>query len=216
MQYKRIISKSIVNYLEKSNQNNKLITLEGSNGVGKSTILKKIDNTSIQTRISTLDLWRSSEIKSYLIKKGDNLSSAFYFLSAWIESKKEIDTTNKFILIDRSIWSTFAFLYASNSPLFNRFQDTIFSYKELIPFPSHTLIIKCSFAERKKRIFLKGQSEIDLDHTTLSLSFHQREVDFYKSLKRNIPNTFIIETNYLTINETIVKIEKILNKIIDC
>jgi thymidylate kinase len=181
-----------------------IAAIEGPNGAGKTTLTKAYSelHPDVLCRLCVPDIYMDChDIKSYMLFEASALGSAFYFLSGLIEAKKEDERGHySKILIDRSIWSTFAAAYAKDEtsiiPLFKVVNDI----KDFIHLPDKTIVLRASYETCIQR---SGEKLIGKEFDNDSFIQFNKKLDFYSILKQRGYDVIFIETDKMTKNDVL-------------
>ncbi len=179
-----------------------IVALEGPNGVGKTTLVNNYAklHSDVLCRLSVPNIYYDChDMKSYMLFDASALGSAFYFLSGLIEARKEDDNASySNIIIDRSIWSTFAAAYSKDKNILPPLFEILASIKDYIHLPDMTIVLIASHETCKKRIGLKthGQ-EFDKDN----IEQFNRKTEFYYILEQRGYNIKFIDTDRMNKDE---------------
>ena len=188
-----------------------LISIEGMDGVGKSTITKRVSKTldiplveKPIDRLLCLDKEHSNIITEKIYSDySSNVQGMYYllgYLSALEDSKKED------IIMDRSFLSTYYFSYnEENAPLF----DIIANYYGL---PDLTIILYASIDERIKRIKRRNSSDVDLNKKRLYIDDYTK---FFEGIKKYNMPYLVINNEKLQEEDTDLLVSTIVKLIIE-
>lgn len=188
-----------------------LISIEGMDGVGKSTITKRVskalDIPLVEKpidRLLCLDKEHSNIITEKIYSDySSNVQGMYYllgYLSALEDSKKED------IIMDRSFLSTYYFSYnEENAPLF----DIITNYYGL---PDLTIILYASIDERIKRIKKRNSSDVDLNKKRLYIDDYTK---FFEGIKKYNMPYLVINNEKLQAEDTALLVSTIVKLIIE-
>ena len=188
----------------------KIITIEGPNGAGKTTLTNAYSklHPDVLCRLCVPDIYMDChDMKSYMLFKASALGSAFYFISGLIELKHQLNSTNYTkILLDRSIWSTFAAAYSKDEssiiPLFGVLNEI----KDYINLPDKSVVLRASYESCLKRIVQKQNGkEFDKDNI---YSFNKKN-EFYDILKDRGYDVFFIDTDMMDKNDVLSAFSKL-------
>ena len=188
-----------------------LISIEGMDGVGKSTITKRVSKTldiplveKPIDRLLCLDKEHSNIITEKIYSDySSNVQGMYYllgYLSALEDSKKED------IIMDRSFLSTYYFSYnEENAPLF----DIIANYYGL---PDLTIILYASIDERIKRIKKRNSSDVDLNKKRLYIDDYTK---FFEGIKKYNMPYLVINNEKLQAEDTALLVSTLVKLIIE-
>ena len=184
---------------------NKIFAFEGHNGVGKSSVAKQVAiNIKAKYLYGVDEEILISGLKEKFIKKASWYSSALFFLSGSMETKRKIDNEYKenVFILDRSFWSTLA-VHWDRSESDKKQLESIVNYgKQFLPIPNIIFILTADYEECSKRINMKkNYSEKDLD-SVVDKAYYLKEKYFYNwLLKKNNEDTKIIQIDTTTKSE---------------
>ena len=146
---------------------NKIFAFEGHNGVGKSSVAKQVAiNIKAKYLYGVDEEILISGLKEKFIKKASWYSSALFFLSGSMETKRKIDNEYKenVFILDRSFWSTLAVNWDRNESDKKQLESIVNYGKQFLPIPNIIFILTADYEECNKRINMKkNSSEKDLD-----------------------------------------------------
>lgn len=142
--------------------------IEGLNGVGKSTLINSLRNSrgDICTTYCVPDIFmEAKELKHYIFDHSEALVSPLFYLSGLVASVREIrEVPERFIIFDRSIWSTLAAAYSKNRETFDTLVKMLVLLHEKIRIPDRVIVLRASFESCLRRIMTKGEGkEFDND-----------------------------------------------------
>ena len=172
----------------------RVIAIEGSNGVGKTTLIEsiRVNHPDWMIRRGVPDAWMEPQMKMRMIRDADWVASAFYFLSGAIELNRELlefiqqQVSPPHICLDRSLWSTLA-VHVGHDP---RRLGELMQMLELmgghICVPNKTIILIASPETLGRRISEKQPSERVFDELTQNFDYWEREVAFYYWLQEAV------------------------------
>ena len=188
-----------------------IVAIEGPNGVGKTSLMEAYAklNPDVLCQLCVPGIYMNNhDVKAYMLFEASALGSAFYFLSGLIEGKvlNEKSQYSK-ILIDRSIWSTFAAAYSKDEtsiiPLFKVLEE-IQSYIHL---PDKTFVLHASYETCTKRIGKKlAGNNFDKDDI---IQFNKK-ISFYNLLKQRGNDITFIDTDNKTKEEVLISFSNLL------
>jgi thymidylate kinase len=202
-------TKTVIKNVEGRNDN-KIIVLEGLDGVGKSTILKNLltiliskayDVKHLQTPHPDLsmfkDIFDSSKIK--------NLKGYFYLMSNILVDNDIGNYHHKVILMDRSWLSTYAY-QTSNDMYFDRSQNMNHLHVKWPSFlirPTHIILLNIDERTRIKRIEDRCYTNDEEELLKKNDTFRETITTIYKSM-----DGIIVVDNSKSIDVTISYILK--------
>lgn len=179
------------------NSGNNLIVVEGSNGVGKSTLVNKLANEfKIPYYAGVPFEFLQNKNTIHLLYKTDNFEvSLFYYLSGVI-LQDELLLQEKLSIVDRSILSTIAYHYSVGN------DNRLFYINNLLKklyykcrYPNLTIYLDATIDTLKKRL-LKRNKLSDTDKIMFDKEILDRERNFY--------SYYIDFTNNYTKNKAVV------------
>ena len=188
-----------------------LISIEGMDGVGKSTITKRVSKTldiplvekSID-RLLCLDKEHSNIITEKIYSDYSSNVQGMYYLLGYLSALE--DSKRKDIIMDRSFLSTYYFSYnEENAPLF----DIIANYYGL---PDLTIILYASIDERIKRIKKRNSSDVDLNKKRLYIDDYTK---FFEGIKKYNMPYLVINNEKLQAEDTALLVSTIVKLIIE-
>lgn len=184
---------------------NKIFAFEGHNGVGKSSVAKKVSiNIKAKYLYGVDEDTLVLDLKEKFIKKASWYSSALFFLAGSMETKRKIDNEYKesIFILDRTFWSTLAVHWDRNEMDKKQLEYIIDYGKEFLPIPNIIFILTADYNECNKRINMKKDGiEKDLD-SVVDKEYYIKEKKFYNwLLKNNVDDTKIIKIDTTTKNE---------------
>lgn len=184
---------------------NKIFAFEGHNGVGKSSVAKQVAiNIKAKYLYGVDEEILISGLKEKFIKKASWYSSALFFLSGSMETKRKIDSEYKenIFILDRSFWSTLAVHWDRNESDKEQLKSIINYGKQFLPIPNIIFILTADYEECNKRINMKKNcAEKDLD-SVVDKAYYLKEKYFYNWLfEKNNEDTKIIQIDTTTKRE---------------
>lgn len=184
---------------------NKIFAFEGNNGVGKSSVAKQVAiNIKAKYLYGVDEEILISGLKEKFIKKASWYSSALFFLSGSMETKRKIDSEYKenIFILDRSFWSTLAVHWDRNESDKEQLKSIINYGKQFLPIPNIIFILTADYEECNKRINMKKNcAEKDLD-SVVDKAYYLKEKYFYNWLfEKNNEDTKIIQIDTTTKRE---------------
>ena len=188
----------------------KIFAFEGHNGVGKSSVAKQVAiNVKAKYLYGVDEEVLISGLKEKFIKKASWYSSALFFLSGSMETKRKIDNEykeNTFIL-DRSFWSTLAVHWDRSESDRKQLKSIVDYGKQFLPIPSIIFILTADYEECNKRINMKKNCiEKDLD-SVVNEEYYLKEKVFYNWLLENNSE----DTKIIKIDTTDKSEEEVIN-----
>jgi len=191
------------------NQNGlQIITIEGCNGVGKSTLLNKFKakHLDYECVLSVPDVFQTSkDMKKFMLFSSSPLCNALYYLSGSVEVRSRYDANSKKVILDRSLWSTFATAYVKEKSIIEPLFKCLESIKNYVFIPNKIIILEASYETCLLRINEKTDGkEFDKD----KINEFGKKYDFYKLLKNTGYDVVFINTDSLNQNEVLEIFEK--------
>lgn len=166
-------------------QNKFVISIDGANGAGKSTLLKAYArlHPDIYCQLSIPDIYQASlEMKKYMLYEAAPLTKSLYYLAAAIEVRSKLTKQTNQILLDRSIWSTAATLYAENPTYIHEFLNCISLIKEHILIPNIIFFLHADYETSRIRNCKKTDAGVfDMEDSCI----FNRKNEFYRILEQN-------------------------------
>lgn len=192
------------------NQNGlQVITIEGCNGVGKSTLLNNFKGKHLDYEciLSVPDVFQTSkDMKKFMLFGSSPLCNALYYLSGSVEVRSRYNAKSKKIILDRSIWSTFATAYVKEESIIEPLFKCLESIKNYVFIPNKIIILEASYGTCLLRINEKiDGKEFDKD----KIHEFDKKYDFYKLLKSAGYDVVFINTDSLNQIEVLETFEKI-------
>jgi thymidylate kinase len=215
--------KDIIEQLYSSRRNTPFIAIEGTNGVGKTTVCRLLSET-LQCNYNKgvpAEYEKNHELKAKILSSDTNyIASILFFLSGLIEQSDNFQKvpTAMPIITDRWLWSTLAVHYAydKNNLRISKLNEIIKAVKHSILMPDLTFILYAEIDAINNRISKKEQSEQSFDLLTLNCDFLSREQEFYfllnEILQKNTTNSsVVIDTENKTAIDVSLKIQNHIN-----
>ncbi len=174
-----------------------MVALEGPNGTGKSTLCELMANRLRAARcLGTDEAWFGPAFKTRMIRDADWYASAMFFLSGCFEQTRvQRSRPDPVIIMDRSLWSTFAVHAALDLEHLEMLIALIRPIAPHIRIPHLTLVLDASFATCQERIAKKQGEARELDALTAREDFHAREREFYRWLARQVPGIVFLDVD---------------------
>jgi pyruvate kinase/thymidylate kinase len=168
-----------------------LIAIEGSNGVGKTSLITRLRATHPDWTIcrGVPDAWMEPQIKMRMIRDADWMASALYFFSGSIELAREImeslrqQISPSKVCLDRSLWSTLAVHVGHDPSRLVVLMQILEAMGGHICIPNKTIVLTASPESLCRRISGKDLSERVFDELTQNHDYWKRELAFYYWLK---------------------------------
>lgn len=188
-----------------------LVCVEGLDGVGKTTVAKKLSSVLPMRFVEkpVKELFCISEecdkeIKNKLYYKYSKKMVALYYLMGYLSVKEDSKKEN--ILLDRGFMSTYYFSFDSET------QNIFDALGKDFEFPDLTFILYASIEERVKRIKSRNPSDLDLKKERIYSDGYDK---LFSAIERyNIPY-IIINTELLSFDEVVSICKMIIQFIID-
>jgi thymidylate kinase len=193
------------------NQNElQIITIEGCNGVGKSTLLNnfKKKHLDYECMLSVPDVFQTSaDMKKFMLFDSSPLCNALYYLSGSVEVRNRYNAKSKKIILDRSIWSTFATAYAKEASIIEPLFKCLESIRNHVFIPNKIIILEASYETCLLRINEKSDGkEFDKDQ----IYEFDKKNNFYKHLKNAGYDVTFINTDSFNQIEVLEIFKKII------
>jgi len=168
-----------------------LIAIEGSNGVGKTSLINHIRTTHPDWTIcrGVPDAWMEPQIKMRMIRDADWMASALYFFSGSIELAREMlesirhQISPSKVCLDRCLWSTLAVHVGHDPSRLVVLMQVLEAMSGHICIPNKTIVLTASPESLCRRISVKDPSERVFDELTQNHDYWERELEFYFWLK---------------------------------
>lgn len=179
---------------------NILVTVDGIDGVGKSTVCKSLSST-----INNAVYFKSPSEPFQTIRKSidadvDPVTRYYFYRSAVQHDSNKIRELleNKTVICDRYVFSTFAY-HLANAPEISKIMDM-----QNIAIPDYAFVLTAPIEECQKRIINRGfidapdrklEKDIELQSNTANIfnSFNLTNVSSYKRPLTEIVNEMIEE-----------------------
>ena len=191
-----------------------VVAIEGPNGCGKSTVVKKlIQRYEVPYQLGVPDCFLNNGMKYRMIAEANWQSSCLYFLSGVADKIRELKSNaHPLAIIERSLWSTLA-AHSSEDPSRLSFIVSILNSLDADIFePTHTIILRASFEHCRKRIAYKDDiEEVKLDELVNSKEYYTRENMFYDWLSASRKNVFNINVTDCESTNVCEKVTKIID-----
>lgn len=185
--------------------------IEGLNGVGKSTLINSLRSgrSDICTTYCVPDIFmEAKELKHYIFDHSEALVSPLFYLSGLIASVREIaEVPERFIIFDRSIWSTLAAAYSKDKETFDTLVNMLVLLKEKIRIPDRVIVLRASFESCLRRIMSKGEGK-EFDNDTRK-DFELKS-EFYDLLAQSGYPIDFIETDGKSAEEVLNMVSDLL------
>ena len=175
----------------------RVVALEGPNGVGKTTLCRSLaDDLSASWSLGTDDAWFSKPFKTRMIRDAHWYASAMFFLSGCFEqSRLQRLNPAPLLIMDRSLWSTFAVHAAEDIGRLEKLLSMIRPIAAAIDVPDLTVVLEASFGTCQERIAHKEGEARALDLLTANEAFFAREQEFYRWLGRQMSSVVFLDAD---------------------
>lgn len=196
------MSKLVIPYIGSIHSANTFVfSIEGSNGAGKTTLFNRYKAMHKDTECSLCvpEIYQAAkDMKKFMLFESSTLCSALYYLAGAVEMFYRHDDLYLKILFDRSVWSTFAAVYAKDETVLPDLFKCLNAIKNRIFIPDLVVVLDVSFETAKLRSQKKTfGSEFDKEGR---VEF-QKKKDFFKYLKDAGYQVVFINANDLSIDE---------------
>lgn len=184
--------------IENEQQRNvKILAIEGCNGAGKTTLLNTYGKHHVDTecKLCVPEIFQTAkDMKHFMLYDATTLCSALYYLGGAVEVKKRHDTKYKKVLLDRSVWSTFAAAYTKDESILPELFACLKAIRHHVFIPDHIVVLDATYETCKNHIAKKHEgAEFDKD----SYSQFAKKNHFYRMLQEaGYPMTFIDVNNF--------------------
>ncbi len=172
-----------------------VISIEGSNGAGKTTLFKRYikDHPDTECRLCVPKIYQTSkEMKHFMLFESSPLCSALYYFAGAVEIFNNHNAKYSKILLDRSIWSTFAAAYAKDEVTIPILMNCLNAIKQQVFLPNLIIVLDVSFETAKARISKKNKGgEFDKE----SYNVFTKKKNFYHLLKEAGYHILFIDVN---------------------
>ena len=176
-----------------------VIGIEGLNGVGKTTLTRNIqnNNTNVKCDLCVPELFtKNKEIKSFMLFEAAATTSALYYLSGICEAFHVIKNESySNVVLDRSIWSTFAAAYAKRPEFINDLFHAVDALKGYLIIPDKIIVLLASFETCQQRIINKNSGK-EFDKDTKEI--FEKKQEFYRILEDSGYDIHFIDTETKT------------------
>lgn len=190
-----------------------VLSIEGCNGAGKTTILNTYAtfHPDTECRLCVPNIYQQSrEMKHYMLFNASPLCGALYYLAGSIEVRETHDSNYSKILLDRSVWSTFAAAYAKDEKVLPYLFSCLEIVKNKVLLPDFVVVLDASYETCRYRSSKKNVGgEFDLD----AKDSHERKMDFYRLLGDSGYPICFLDVNDLDPNEAYLAFESIADKV---
>lgn len=171
-----------------------LIAIEGGNGVGKTTLIERLQSMhpDWMIRRGVPDDWMEQKMKMRMIRDADWMASAFYFFSGSMELNRELaefiqqQVSPPQICLDRSLWSTLAVHIGHDPNRISQLMQMLELMGGHVCVPNKTIILTASPKILQQRISEKTPSERIFDELTQNYTYWERESAFYHWLQEAV------------------------------
>ena len=176
-----------------------IVGIEGLNGVGKTTLTRNIqnNNANIKCNLCVPELFtKNKEIKSFMLFEAAATTSALYYLSGICEAYHLVENKSySNIVLDRSIWSTFAAAYSKRPEFVNDLLRAVDALKIHLIIPDKIIVLLASFEICQQRIINKNSGK-EFDKDTKEI--FEKKQDFYRILEDSGYDIRFIDTETKT------------------
>lgn len=205
------MSKLTLPFIEQSSsQKEVVVTIEGCNGVGKSTLLEAYskEHPNIECSLCVPFIYQTAkEMKNFMLYESGALCSALYYLAGAVEIKRIHNPDKLNILFDRSVWSTFAAAYCKDESIIKDLFLCLQSITKHIFIPNKIIVLEAVYDTCQGRINKKiSGAEFDKDEITQ----FEKKKEFYHILHRSGYDVSFIQTDNLSKNEVLSCFSKIV------
>lgn len=170
-----------------------IIAFEGHNGVGKSTIINKLNKIMKENNLNSEEFYGvdkdslNNGLKEKFIMYAEWYPSALHFLAGSMELKRKLQEIKIDIsLIDRSFWSTLAVHWDRGEKEREKILSIIRDGKEFLPIPNIIFLLEASYETCATRIGFKKEDIDKKNDSIVDRDYYRKEIEFYGWLKDNI------------------------------
>ena len=191
-----------ITLMKPKNRTYKVVAVEGPNGVGKSTLNRRLGESLLwPIRLGVADPFMERELKYRMIFEADWRASVYFFIAGAIEIDRELSQLpqGSTILLDRSPWSTVAVQVAEDQTRETWVMQALDAVSDVLPIPDHVLLLEASYTTCLSRIEGKPISESMFDRD--DEEHFLREQSYYRRLCSLLPSASIIQTDGLDAEE---------------
>lgn len=196
------MSKIKIPFIKSSHGNETfVVAIEGCNGVGKSTLLNNIKQRQdvFKCQLCVPEVYQTEkEMKRFMLFESSPLCSALYYLAGAVEIYETCKSDYPKLILDRSIWSTFAALTVKDDTLIPLLFGCLEAIKSHVYIPNLTVVLDASYQTSQMRITQKSNgAEYDKDEEDI----FYRKRHFYQILKDNGYPVMFLDVNNLNPEE---------------
>ncbi len=195
-----------------------VVALEGPNGAGKTTLARSLSaKLRLPTCLGTDPAWFSDQFKTRMIRDAEWHASAMFFLSGCFEQMRVLRGSGQArVLMDRSIWSTFAVHAAEDVGRLSALLSMLGPIAGAVQVPDLTIVLEASFAVCQARIATKTGNARALDELTANPEFHRREHEFYHWLAKQVPGVEFLDATDGSVDQVTARAAALIERLGSC
>jgi len=191
----------------------KFYVFEGDNGVGKSSIIERLEASLPAKRIAT-PTKEYEKIRDYVHATNSTYGRFFYYLSSVFDASKKIEgllkEDSKIIICDRYIVSTLAGFWATSDWELRKLKEFYDSIKDGLVMPDLTFLLRCSHEERVRRISQRNKGD-SKKRDDLTPGYAAKISQFHDLLLEYETNWHMIDTTDKSIDTVVQEISGVIS-----
>lgn len=186
-----------------------IIAIEGPNGVGKSTLISKVKERNADIYCvppRSVAFQNAKELKNYIQEQACSLCASLFYLSVMVDLASSCDN-HDIIVMDRSLYSTLAAAYSTNSNIYNKLSNIVEIIADDMLIPDRVIVLYADYRTCMMRSNNKpNQGVDDIDNE----NDFNKKLEFYFSLRNKTDNIFYINTDNIDAEEVYKKVINII------
>ena len=203
----------IPNSLLYSQNDRLIIAFEGVDGCGKTSLCEHFDGYDGRFYFARIpEAYIQRPFKDHLVFHTTHISSALIYAGSLVDRKKlyDSDEQKRIAILDRSIWSTLALLYARNPESVQMVIDVFSTIADNLPIPDVVYVLDVPFEVCRERIKTRNPNIKKYDD--MKKAEYEKHLEFYHLIEQFGVNIKFVQTENMSYDEEIQYVLEDLKK----